>query len=136
MPWVQQRRCLRRTLRESSRERLDGDGAGGGSSEAGRAFDGDGGGVIGCEGVDGVEQRATMAAHEAEGSDEDEAMAGNENVSLQGAEGGSGSTGGTKKGKPQRRSKGAKSQRQRQDEEQLARRGSAMQGGSILPFGV
>jgi hypothetical protein len=26
MPWVQQRRCLRRTLRESSRERPDGDG--------------------------------------------------------------------------------------------------------------
>ena len=77
-----------------------------------------------------------MAAHEAEGSDEDEAMAGNENVSLQGAEGCSGSTGGTKKGKPQRRSKGAKSQRQRQDEEQLARRGSAMQEGPILPFGV
>lgn len=38
MPWVQQRRCLRRTLRESSRERPDGDGAGGGSSEAGRVL--------------------------------------------------------------------------------------------------
>ena len=38
MPWVQQRRCLRRTLRESSRERPNGDGAGGGSSEAGRVL--------------------------------------------------------------------------------------------------
>ena len=76
-----------------------------------------------------------MAAHEAEGSDEDEAMAGNENVSLQGAEGGSGSTGVTKKGKPQRRSKGAKSQRQRQDEEQLARRGSACRRVRYCPSG-
>ena len=41
MPWVQQRRCLRRTLRESSRERPDGDGAGGGSSEAGRVLTGE-----------------------------------------------------------------------------------------------
>ena len=42
MPWVQQRRCLRRTLRESSRERPDGDGAGGGSRcEAGRVLEGD-----------------------------------------------------------------------------------------------
>ena len=44
MPWVQQRRCLRRTLRESSRERPDGDGAGGGSSEARRMLEGDGSG--------------------------------------------------------------------------------------------
>ena len=35
MLWVQQRRCLRRTLRESSRERRVVDGAGGSSSEAG-----------------------------------------------------------------------------------------------------
>ena len=41
-----------------------------------------------------------MTACEAEGSDEDEAMAGKENVSMQRAERGSGSTGGiTKKGK-------------------------------------
>jgi hypothetical protein len=38
MPWVQLRGCLRRTLRESSSERPDGDGAGGGSSEAGRVL--------------------------------------------------------------------------------------------------
>jgi hypothetical protein len=38
MPGVQQRRCLRRTLRECSREMPDGDGAGGGSSEAGRVL--------------------------------------------------------------------------------------------------
>ena len=36
MPWVQQRRCWRRTLRESSRERRVGDGADSSSSEAGR----------------------------------------------------------------------------------------------------
>ena len=41
MPWVQQRRCWRRTLRESSRERCVGDGAGGGSSEARRMLEGD-----------------------------------------------------------------------------------------------
>ena len=38
MPWVQQRRCLRRTLRESSSERRVGDGAGCGSSETGRVL--------------------------------------------------------------------------------------------------
>ena len=60
--------------REQQRERVSegcvrpyGDGAGGGSSEAGRALDGDGDGVMGCEGVDGVEQLATMAARLAEG---------------------------------------------------------------------
>ena len=52
---------------------------------------------MGREGVDGVEQGASMAAREAEGDDEDEAMAGDENVSAQHAEGGSGSTGGIKK---------------------------------------
>ena len=77
-----------------------------------------------------------MAAQGAEGDDEDEAMAGVENVSVQRAEGGSGSSGGIKKKKPQRRSKGAKNFRQRQDAAQQARRGSALQGGSILPFGV
>ena len=43
---------------------------------------------MGREGVDGVEQGASMAAREAE-SDEDEAMAGDENVPVQRAEGGS-----------------------------------------------
>ena len=95
--------------------RPDGDGAGGGSGEAGRALEGDDGGVWGCEGADGVEQEAPMAAHEAEGSDEDEAMAGKENVSMQRAEGGGGSTGGIKKKKSKRRSKLEKSQQQRQD---------------------
>ena len=52
VPWMQQRRCLCRTLRESSRERRVGDGAGNSSSEAGRAHEGDGG-DMGCEGVDG-----------------------------------------------------------------------------------
>ena len=46
--------------------------------------------------------RGLAARWEAEGSDEDEAMAGKENVSMQRAEGGSGSTGGTKKGKRRR----------------------------------
>ena len=47
--------------REQLRERVsagcvrpDGGGAGGGSSEAGRAYEGDGDGVMGCEGVDGL----------------------------------------------------------------------------------
>ena len=78
-----------------------------------------------------------MAARGAEGDDEDEAMAGVENISAQHAEGGCGSIGGIKKNKPQRRSKGAKNHiKQRQLAEQHARRGSAMHGGSILPFGV
>ena len=129
--------------REQQRERVsvgcamrDGDGAGGGSSEAGRALEGDDGDGTGCEGVDGVEQGASMVARMAEGDDEDEAMVGDENVSVQRAEVGGGSTGGIKKRKPQRRSKGAKSQKQRQLAEQHARRGSAMQGGPIPPFGV
>ena len=74
------------------------DGAGGGSSEARRGHEGEGS-VEGCEGVDGVEQGASMAAREAEGDDEDEAMAGDENISMQRAEGGGGTTGGIKKGK-------------------------------------
>ena len=114
----------------------DGARAGGSGSEAARALEGDCDGVMGCEGVDGAEQGALTAAREAEGDDEDEAMAGDENISMQRAEGGSGSTGGIKKKKPQRRSKGAKSQKQRQLAEQHARRGSAMQGGPIPPFGV
>ena len=56
------------------------------------------GGVEGRESADGVEQRAdVMAAHEAEGDDGDEAMAGDENISMQRAEGVSGSTGGIQK---------------------------------------
>ena len=93
-----------------------GDGAGGNGGEAGRAFEGNGIGVMGREGADGIEQEASMAAHEAEGSDEDEAMAGKENVSMQRAAGGSGSTGGIRKKRPPRkRAKGEKSQQQRQD---------------------
>ena len=92
-----------------------GDGAGGNGGEAGRAFEGNGIGVMGREGADGIEQEASMAAHEAEGSDEDEAMAGKENVFMQRAEGGGGLTGGIKKKKLKRRSKIEKSQKQRQD---------------------
>ena len=83
---------------------------GGDSSEAGRAFEGGDGGARGCE---GVEQGAPMTACEVEGSDEDEVMAGKENISLQRAEGGSSLIGGIKKKRPQRRSKGAMSHRQR-----------------------
>ena len=63
------------------------DGAGGGSSKARRGHEGEGG-VEGCEGADGVEQGASMAAREVEGDDEDEDMAGVENISMQRAEGG------------------------------------------------
>ena len=45
---------------------------------------------MGREGADGVEQGASTAAREAEGDDEDEAMEGDENVSLQRAEEGEG----------------------------------------------
>ena len=108
---------------------------GGGDSEARRGHEGEGG-AEGCVGADGVEQRAARAAYEVEGDDGDEAMEGDENVSLQSAVGGSGSIGGIKKKRPQRRAKGAMNHRQRQLAEQHARRGSAMQGGSILPFGM
>ena len=57
---------------------------------------------MGCEGVDGVEQGASMAARDAEGDDEDEAMVGDENISVQRAEGGGGSTDGIKKKKRNR----------------------------------
>ena len=49
--------------------------------------------------------RAARAAHEVEGDDGDEAMEGDENISLQRAEGGNGLAGGIKKKKPKRRSK-------------------------------
>ena len=114
MSLVQQQRCLRRTQRESSRERPNGDGAGGGSSEARRRLEGEDDGVTGREGVDGAEEGASMAASEAEGSDGDDVMAGKENVSMQRAEGSGGVTAGIKKKKPKRRAKGEKSQKQRQ----------------------
>ena len=53
-------------------------------------------------GADGAEQKAARAAHEAEGDDVDEAMEGDENISLQRAERGSGSIGGIKKAKRRR----------------------------------
>jgi len=92
----------------------NGDGAGGDDCEAGRALEDDDGGYMGCEGADGVEQGASMVAREAEDSDEDEGMAGKENISMQRAEGGCGAANGIKKKKPKRRAKGEKSQKQRQ----------------------
>jgi hypothetical protein len=78
-------------------DRLDGGGAGGGNSAVGRAFEGDDGGVTGCEGVYGVEEVASMTARETEGSDEDEVKTGKENAPMQRAEDGGGSIGGIKK---------------------------------------
>ena len=73
------------------------------------------GGVEGRESADGVEQRAdVMAAHEAEGDDGAEAMAGDENISMQHAEGGGGSSGGIKKGKRRRGNRKCAGHRQRQ----------------------
>ena len=95
----------------------DGDGAGGDGGEAGRALEGDDGGAGGCE---GAEQGAPMTACEAEGSDEDEAMAGKENVSVQRAEGGSGSTSGIKKKKSKRSRR--KNSGQRQEMAMIGRR--------------
>ena len=92
----------------------NGDGAGGDDCEAGRALEGDDGGYMGCEGVDGVEQGASMVAREAEDSDEDEGMAGKENVSAQCAEGGSGLIGGIAKRKRNRCKRLNSGQRQRQ----------------------
>ena len=69
---------------------------------------------MGCEGVDGAEQGASTAAREAEGDDEDEAMAGDENVSVQRTEGGSSSTGGIVKRKRNRCKRLNSGQRQRQ----------------------
>jgi hypothetical protein len=86
-----------------------------GSSVARRGLEGEDDGVTGCEGVDGAEEGASMAAREAEGSDGDDVMAGKENISMQRAEGSGGVTAGIKKKKPKRRAKGTKSQKQRQD---------------------
>ena len=112
----------------------DGARAGGSGSEAARALEGDGDGVMGCEGVDGAEQGASMAAREAEGDDEDEAMAVDENVSMQMAEGCGGVTAGIKK-KPRRRSKGAQCHGQ-QDRARRDRSEHARHETSALPLGV
>ena len=88
-----------------------GDGAGGVSIEARRGHEGEGS-VEGCEGVDGVEQGASTAAREAEGDDEDEDMAGAENISMQRAEGGGGTTGGIQKKKCKRSRQKNRGQRQ------------------------
>jgi len=81
-------------------------------------------------GVDGGARgrRAAGAAEregvrEAEGDDEDEAMAGDENISMQEAEGGGGdATGGIKKGKRTRSKRPNGGQRQRQAMERADRR--------------
>jgi hypothetical protein len=112
-----------------------GDDAGGCGSEARRGHEGEGG-VGGCVGADGVELRATRAAHEAEGDDGDEIMEGDENCSLQHAEGGSGLNGGIKKGKRRRRAKGAASQVQRQVAARRDRSEHARQLSPALPSGV
>ena len=108
---------------------------GGGDSEA-RLGHEDDGGAEGCVGADGVEQRATRAGHEAEGHDGDEAMTGDENRSLQHAQGGSGLTGGIKKGKHRRRAKGAASHVQRQWAARRDRSEHARQLSPALPSGV
>jgi hypothetical protein len=77
----------------------NGDGAGGDGGEVGRVLECDDGGSMGREGFDVAEQGVSMAAREVEGSDEDEAMTGKENASMQRAEGCSSSIGGIKKGK-------------------------------------
>ncbi len=106
-----------------------GDSAGGDGGEAGRALDGDDGGDMGHEGVDDAEQGASMAVREAEGSDdEDEVMAGKENMSMQGAEGGCGSTGGIVK-KKRKRSR-QRNGRQRQEMAMIGRR-LAADGASV-----
>ena len=137
---MQQRRCFAQEREQPVAERGVSATArrpGGSSSGAARALEGDDGGVMGCEGVDGAEQEASIAAREAEGDDEDEAMVGDENVSVQRAEGGSGSTGGIKKKKPRRRAKGAASHIQRQVAARHEHRSEhARQLSPALPPGV
>ena len=70
------------------------------------------GGVMGSKGVDGVEQGASTAAREAEGDDEDEVMVGDENISMQRAESGGGTTGGIQKKKCKRSMRPNRGQRQ------------------------
>ena len=105
------------------------DGAGGVSIEARRGHEGEGG-VEGCEGVDGVEQGASMAAREVEGDDEDEDMAGVENISMQRAEGGGGTTGGIKKGKRTRGKRNGNGHRQ-----WLASRGADLRSAADVASG-
>jgi len=85
-----------------------------------RALEGDDGGVTGCEGGDGIEQGASMAARGAERDDEDEAMVGDENFSAQGAEGGSGPIGGIVKKKCKRSTRMNRGQRQAMAKFELA----------------
>ena len=66
------------------------------------------------EGVDGAERGASTAAREAEGDDEDEAMAGDENISVQRAEGGSGLIGSIAKKKRNKGKRLNRGQRLRQ----------------------
>ena len=108
---------------------------GGGDSEARRGHEGEGG-VGDCVGADGVEQRTARAAYEVEGDDGDEVIEGDENCSLQHAEGGSGLTGGIMKGKRRRRAKGAASQVQRQVAARRDRSEHARQLSPALPSGV
>ena len=63
--------CVSATMRAAAAARCD---EGMRAREASRAV---------SEGVDGVEQRAVRAGHEAEGDDWDEGMAGNENMPAQ-----------------------------------------------------
>ena len=93
--------------------RHDGDGASGGNSVDGRGLEGEDGGDMGCESADGVEQGASMAACEAEDSDEDEAMVGKENASMQRAEYGGGAAGDIKKRKHKRCMRKGKGHRKR-----------------------
>ena len=69
---------------------------------------------MGCEGVDGVEQGASMAAREAESDDEDEAMAGDENVPVKRAEWGGSSIGSIAKKKRNKGKRLNRGQRLRQ----------------------
>ena len=80
----------------------DGVGVDGSGSGAARALEGVSDCAMGCEGADGAEQGASMAARVAEDDDEDEVLAGDENVSMQEAVGGDGAMGGIKKGKRRR----------------------------------
>ena len=93
--------------------RHDGDGVSGGNSADGRGLEGEDGGDMGCESADGVEQGASMAACEAEDSDEDEAMVGKENASMQRAEYGGGAAGDIKKRKHKRCMRKGKGHRKR-----------------------